>query len=66
MGEGPGDAHALAFTTRQFDWTAFRHGRVGLCVAIVDRLTFNATIIETGIDSYRFAQTRARQAAGHS
>jgi DNA replication protein DnaC len=33
-----------------------------LCAAIVDRLTFNATIIETGTDSYRLAQTRAQQA----
>ncbi|MEO3830353.1 IS21-like element helper ATPase IstB [Actinomadura sp. B10D3] len=31
-----------------------------LCAAIVDRLTFNGTIIETGTDSYRLAQTRAR------
>ncbi|GLW03959.1 hypothetical protein Slala05_75890 [Streptomyces lavendulae subsp. lavendulae] len=31
-----------------------------LCAAIVDRLTFNATIIETGTDSYRLASTRAR------
>lgn len=31
-----------------------------LCVAIVDRLTFNGTIIETGTDSYRLASTRAR------
>jgi len=30
----------------------------------VDRLTFGATIIETGTDSYRLAQTRAR--AGHA
>ena len=28
-----------------------------LCAAIVDRLTFNATIIETGTDSYRHAYT---------
>jgi hypothetical protein len=28
--------------------------------AIVDRLTFNGTIIETGTDSYRLAGTRAR------
>ena len=28
--------------------------------AIVDRLTFNGTIIETGTDSYRLASTRAR------
>lgn len=31
-----------------------------LCAAIVDRLTFGGTIIETGTDSYRLAQTRAR------
>jgi hypothetical protein len=34
-----------------------------LCAAIVDRLTFGGNIIETGTDSYRLAQTRAR--AGH-
>lgn len=33
-----------------------------LCAAIVDRLTYNATIIETGTNSYRLAHTRARQA----
>ena len=32
-----------------------------LCAAIVDRLTFGGNIIETGTDSYRLAQTRARQ-----
>lgn len=31
-----------------------------LCAAIVDRLTFNGTIIGTGTDSYRLASTRAR------
>ena len=31
-----------------------------LCAAIVDRLTFNGTIIETGTGSYRLASTRAR------
>ncbi|GLY83377.1 hypothetical protein Airi02_013070 [Actinoallomurus iriomotensis] len=31
-----------------------------LCAAIVDRLTFGGNIIETGTDSYRIAQTRAR------
>ncbi len=35
-----------------------------LCAAIVDRLTFNATIIETGTESYRLA--RARASAGTS
>lgn len=34
-----------------------------LCAAIVDRLTFNGTIIETGTESYCLAQTRARQQA---
>jgi DNA replication protein DnaC len=28
-----------------------------LCAAIVDRLTFGGTIIETGTDSYRLAQS---------
>ena len=32
-----------------------------LCAAIVDRLTFEAHIIQTGTDSYRLAQTRAAQ-----
>lgn len=34
-----------------------------LCAAIVDRLTFNGAIIETGAESYRLAQTKARQQA---
>lgn len=34
-----------------------------LCAAIVDRLTYNGTIIETGTHSYRLAHSRA-QAAG--
>jgi DNA replication protein DnaC len=34
-----------------------------LCAAIVDRLTFNGTIIETGTDSYRRAHTQQRLAA---
>jgi DNA replication protein DnaC len=29
-----------------------------LCAAIVDRLTFNGTIIETGTNSYRLAHAR--------
>ncbi|KQN86629.1 hypothetical protein ASE96_13795 [Arthrobacter sp. Leaf69] len=29
-----------------------------LCAAIVDRLTFNGAIIETGTDSYRLAHTK--------
>ncbi|MGX1298734.1 DNA replication protein DnaC [Streptomyces albogriseolus] len=31
-----------------------------LCAAIVDRLSFNGTIIETGTDFYRLASTQAR------
>ena len=34
---------------------------VRLCAAIVDRLTFNSHIIETGTDSYRLRTTRSRQ-----
>ena len=34
-----------------------------LCAAIVDRLTFNGTIIETGTDSYRLAHSLAKQSA---
>jgi len=34
-----------------------------LCAAIVDRLTFNGTIIETGTDSYRLAHTLAQRNA---
>jgi DNA replication protein DnaC len=33
-----------------------------LCAAIVDRLTFNATIIETGTESYRLARVKASTA----
>ncbi|MFG2785742.1 IS21-like element helper ATPase IstB [Streptomyces prunicolor] len=32
-----------------------------LCAAIVDRLTFNGAIIETGTQSYRLAHTKAQQ-----
>jgi DNA replication protein DnaC len=32
-----------------------------LCAAIVDRLTYNGTIIETGTTSYRLAHTRTRE-----
>ncbi|MFD7996565.1 ATP-binding protein [Streptomyces mexicanus] len=31
-----------------------------LCAALVDRLTFDGTLIEIGTDSYRLAGTRAR------
>jgi hypothetical protein len=45
-------------------------GRSGprLCAAIVDRLTFNATIIEIGTESYRLARTKAQKknAAKHT
>lgn len=32
-----------------------------LCTAIVDRVTFNAHIVEAGTDSYRFAQTQKKR-----
>ncbi len=34
-----------------------------LVAAIIDRLTFNAQIIETGTDSYRLRSTKAKRAA---
>jgi DNA replication protein DnaC len=34
-----------------------------LCAAIVDRLTFNGQIIETGTKSYRLAQSRNQRSA---
>ena len=37
-----------------------------LCAAIVDRLTFNGTIIETGTDSYRLAHTKQQLATAPS
>jgi IstB-like ATP binding protein len=37
-----------------------------LCAAIVDRLTFNGTIIETGTGSYPLAHTKARMRANAS
>lgn len=33
-----------------------------LCKAVVDRLTFNAHIIETGADSWRFRKSMKRRA----
>lgn len=35
-----------------------------LCRAVVDRLTFNAHIVETGADSWRFKKTLKRQGKG--
>ncbi|MET8331223.1 ATP-binding protein [Streptomyces sp. NPDC005181] len=32
-----------------------------LCSAIMDRVTFNTHIIQTGIDSYRLEQTRDKR-----
>ena len=54
LDKGPGHAANV-----EGGWTkTFTDPR--LCAAIVDRLTFNGTIIETGTDSYRLASTRAR------
>jgi len=36
-----------------------------LCAAIVDRLTYNATIIETGTNSYRLELARLCDSTGH-
>ncbi len=37
---------------------------VEISAALVDRLTYGGTIIETGTDSYRLAATLASRAAG--
>lgn len=57
------ERHSIAIASNApfSEWNkTFRDKR--LCSAIVDRLTFEAHIIETGTDSYRLAQTRARLA----
>jgi DNA replication protein DnaC len=54
---------AIASNAAFSEWTAtFTDPR--LCAAIVDRLTYDAHIIQTGTDSYRLATTRARHQAG--
>ena len=55
---------SVAIATNQpfSEWTrTFTDPR--LCAAIVDRLTFHGTIIETGTDSYRLAHTRQADSA---
>lgn len=57
------EQNSIAIASNQSfgEWTnTFRDPR--LCGAIVDRLTFNATIIETGTDSYRHAHGRQHAA----
>ncbi|MFI9064251.1 hypothetical protein ACIGQE_20625 [Streptomyces sp. NPDC053429] len=39
----------------------FRRRAYGPRQTIVDRLTFNGAIIETGTESYRLAQTKAKR-----
>jgi DNA replication protein DnaC len=56
------ERNAIAIATNEpfSGWTkTFTDPR--LCAAIVDRLTFNGTIIETGTTSYRLAHTRAQR-----
>lgn len=56
------ERNAVAIATNEpfSGWTkTFTDPR--LCAAIVDRLTFNAHIIETGTTSYRLAHTRANR-----
>src|SRR5499433_1465829 len=51
---------AIASNAAFSEWTAtFTDPR--LCAAIVDRLTFDAHIIETGSESYRLKTTRQKQ-----
>ena len=60
FGIAPGSAIAVSSNESFSGWTkTFTDPR--LCAAIVDRLTFGGTIIETGTHSYRLAHTRANQ-----
>ena len=53
---------AIASNESFSGWTkTFTDPRV--CAAILDRLTFGGNILETGIDSYRLAHTRAQNTA---
>jgi len=59
------ERNAIAIATNEpfSGWTkTFTDPR--LCAAIVDRLTFDGHIIETGTTSYRLAHTRARRNEG--
>lgn len=59
------NAIAIASNEAFSGWTkTFTDPR--LCAAIVDRLTFGGTIIETGTDSYRLAHTRNQKATAAS
>ncbi len=50
--------HCLQRVLGRLDRVLHRPPR--LCAALVDRLTFDGTLIEIGTDSYRLAGTRAR------
>jgi DNA replication protein DnaC len=56
---------AVASNAAFSEWTsAFTDPR--LCAAIVDRLTYDAHIIQTGTSSYRLRATAARRQAGRT
>ena len=56
---------AIASNAAFSEWTAtFTDPR--LCAAIVDRLTFDAHIIQTGTDSYRLRSAKARHQAART
>jgi hypothetical protein len=65
---GEKNSVAIASNEPSGGWTkTFTDPR--LCAAIVDRLTFNGTIIETGTESYRLARTKPsskNRASSHS
>ncbi|GAA4204749.1 hypothetical protein GCM10022252_64210 [Streptosporangium oxazolinicum] len=55
---------AIASNESFSGWTkAFTDPR--LCSAIADRLAFGGNVVETGTESYRLAQARARVTAQH-
>lgn len=54
-----GNSVAIASNESSSGWTkTFTVPR--LCAAIVDRLTFNGAVIQTGTESYRLAHTKAQ------
>lgn len=53
------NSDAIASSESFSGWTkTFTDPR--LCAAVVDRLTFNGAIIQTGTESYRLARTEAQ------
>ena len=58
------EKNSIAIASKEsFGWLDQNLHRPRFCAAIVDRLTFNGTIIETGTNSYRLTDTRNQVAS---